>query len=464
MKLRIVLLALGVLFICACTQKKSDKNTIPKETEKDSIITKKADSIEINADTTEIDSIQNKETVNDTQSFESISDIFDACKKPAQKFTINPQTDTTIICKEGTKIIFHSNSLVYEKSGLKVEQDVKISITEYYKTSDIILANLSTTSDGKLLETGGMINIEAYTNNKKLKLDKSEVIEIIFPNRKKDDQMQLFNGELTSSGINWIIDIDEPTYKDDIYHVVDKQPEFPGGINELYRFLNKKIKYPLSAKESGIQGRVVCQFIINQDGSIDDIVVIKSVDPDLDLEAIRVIKTMPKWKPGKINGETVRVKYTLPILFRITSSTYNEEYKESFEKTYSEKNISESKISEISTYILSSSRLGWVNCDRFRTFPLTNLEVDIKSTSKTIMYLVFNRFQAIIYGQNNDGIFTFNNIPVNEDANILAIKNENNKIFLAIKKTKILKQKESNLTFKRVSIGELKRIIERLNK
>ena len=93
-------------------------------------------------------------------------------------------------------------------------------------------------------------------------------------------------------------------------------PEFPGGQEALFRFLSNTVKYPLIAQENRIQGRVVCQFFVNPDGTIDDISVLRSGgDPSLDREAVRVIKCMPKWKPGTVRGKPVRVKYSLPVNF-----------------------------------------------------------------------------------------------------------------------------------------------------
>lgn len=97
-----------------------------------------------------------------------------------------------------------------------------------------------------------------------------------------------------------------------------QMPEFPGGQNALFKYLSQTVKYPAIAKENKIQGRVLCQFVVNKDGSISDIEVIQSGgDASLDKEALRVIKSMPKWKPGKLNGEPVRVKYVLPITFKL---------------------------------------------------------------------------------------------------------------------------------------------------
>ncbi|NDV47119.1 energy transducer TonB [Paludibacter sp. 221] len=102
-----------------------------------------------------------------------------------------------------------------------------------------------------------------------------------------------------------------------IFQVVEKMPEFPGGPQALFEYLNKNMRYPVIAQENGIQGRVICQFVVNRDGSIVDIVVVKSIDPSLDKEAIRVIQSMPKWNPGQQRGKSVRVKYTLPVNFKL---------------------------------------------------------------------------------------------------------------------------------------------------
>lgn len=103
-----------------------------------------------------------------------------------------------------------------------------------------------------------------------------------------------------------------------IFEVVEQMPEFPdGGMAGLMQYLSKNIKYPTIAQENGTQGRVTVQFVVNKDGSIVDAKVLRGVDPYLDKEALRVIGTMPKWKPGMQRGKPVRVKYTVPVMFRL---------------------------------------------------------------------------------------------------------------------------------------------------
>mgnify|MGYP002314463885 CR=1 FL=1 len=109
---------------------------------------------------------------------------------------------------------------------------------------------------------------------------------------------------------------EENNESQELFEVADEMPEFPGGTAAMMEYLNKHINYPTTALENGIKGRVTVSCIINENGSISDIKVISSVDTDLDKEAIRVVQSMPKWKPGKLNGKNVRVRYIIPIMFR----------------------------------------------------------------------------------------------------------------------------------------------------
>jgi len=106
---------------------------------------------------------------------------------------------------------------------------------------------------------------------------------------------------------------------EEIFVVVEQQPEFPGGMSALMKFLGDNIKYPVIAQENGIQGRVITTFVVERDGSITDINVVRGQDPSLDKEAVRVIKTMPRWKPGQQRGKPVRVRFTLPVQFRLAN-------------------------------------------------------------------------------------------------------------------------------------------------
>ena len=109
----------------------------------------------------------------------------------------------------------------------------------------------------------------------------------------------------------------KPEVATKVFDVVEEMPSVPGGQGALMQYLASNIKYPVVAQENGVQGRVIVSFVVERDGSISDVKVARSVDPSLDREAQRVVKSMPRWSPGKQNGSTVRVKYTVPVVFRL---------------------------------------------------------------------------------------------------------------------------------------------------
>lgn len=102
-----------------------------------------------------------------------------------------------------------------------------------------------------------------------------------------------------------------------VFDVVEQMPEYPGGIQALFEYLSQNVKYPSDAENQKVEGRVIATFIVETDGTINNVEVVKPVFPSLDAEAIRVLSGMPKWTPGKQSGKEVRVKYTVPINFNL---------------------------------------------------------------------------------------------------------------------------------------------------
>ncbi len=107
--------------------------------------------------------------------------------------------------------------------------------------------------------------------------------------------------------------------KEEIFTAVEQMPQFPGGEGELLKYISTHIKYPTMAAENNIQGRVVVKFVVQKDGKVGEVVVLRGRDPELDKEAVRVVKTLPNFIPGKMNGQAVSVWYTLPINFKLQS-------------------------------------------------------------------------------------------------------------------------------------------------
>lgn len=126
------------------------------------------------------------------------------------------------------------------------------------------------------------------------------------------------NGEILKAK-ETIVQPEPPKHVEEnkVFDAVEQMPAFPGGNAALQKYLKENVRYPVVAQENGVQGRVVVSFIVERDGSITDVNIVKSVDPSLDKEAQRVVKSMPKWIPGQQNGSAVRVKYNLPVMFRL---------------------------------------------------------------------------------------------------------------------------------------------------
>ena len=144
-------------------------------------------------------------------------------------------------------------------------------------------------------------------------IKQSEWIEIVDDTEEVTD-----NVSVVPDNVNVPPVVETKEVEEDVIHVsVEIMPEFPGGSAELLKYLSTHIKYPTMSQEMGSQGRVIVQFVVDKDGSITNPTVVRGVDAYLDKEAIRVISGMPKWKPGVQNGKKVRVKYTVPVVFRL---------------------------------------------------------------------------------------------------------------------------------------------------
>ncbi|WP_460220542.1 energy transducer TonB [Psychroserpens sp. MEBiC05023] len=264
-------------------------------------------------------------------------------KKPAQVYDINTSKDTVIRCQEGTIIKIKAGSFAHPISAQTITGDININVSEYFKLSDILLANLSTVSHGKLLETGGMLYIEAKQGEIDLKIKDDSPIDILFPTQRKKTNMQLFSGRWDDNNINWTLqndllgEIETIEASDEIieetidvpFNSVEQAPTFPGcefkdndtrkacTTDAISKFINRNFNTNVSIGLglTGIQ-RIHCIFKIDIEGNIAFIQT-RAQHPRLSREADRVINMLPKMIPGMQRGKRVNVPYSLPITFRI---------------------------------------------------------------------------------------------------------------------------------------------------
>ena len=173
----------------------------------------------------------------------------------------------------------------------KVKSSVKFTAPEI-KKDDEVKPEDELKSQDDLSKTNTAIGVYTVEGNDEAEGEVLKAKEVVVDEKPKEEETKVFD-------------------------VVEQMPQFPGGPQALFEYLSKNIKYPVVAEENGIQGRVIVTFVVERDGSITDVKVAKSVDPSLDKEAMRVVKSMPNWIPGKQNGSAVRVKYTVPVTFRL---------------------------------------------------------------------------------------------------------------------------------------------------
>ncbi|WP_052467080.1 energy transducer TonB [Psychroserpens damuponensis] len=315
---------------------------VDSTTTQTSIVKKVTDSSKIKTIETTPEHEISFSTTTNQRKFGSVSSTkMDITKQP-QLLKINVDKDTIIRCKEGTILTITKGAFINPKSKKSVSGTIELQVTEYYKLSDILLANLSTVSNGKQLETGGMLFIEAKQGSIDLELKDDLPIEVSFPSKNKKPGMQLFSGEWQGENINWSLQNDASV--DDIliseehieelvevpFNVVEQAPIFPGCENEttndarkrcmkdaISKFIKRRFNTNLGA-DLGLSGRqqINSIFRIDTEGNI---VFIQSrgSHPRLSEEADRIISLLPKMIPGKQRGKAVIVPYSLPINFDI---------------------------------------------------------------------------------------------------------------------------------------------------
>jgi len=147
----------------------------------------------------------------------------------------------------------------------------------------------------------------------------ADVLEIVDNDEEIEDELEIEDSDADMDEEVEIQVVEEEEEEDEaqVFVIVEDMPEFPGGQLELQKWIAKSIKYPVIAQENGITGRVFVTFVVNKVGGVEQVRVVRGVDPSLDKEAIRVINKMPKWKPGKQRGKAVKVSYTVPINFQL---------------------------------------------------------------------------------------------------------------------------------------------------
>jgi hypothetical protein len=461
-----------LLFSCNNTDKQKEQSTSPRLTQ--DTVTAISKETKVNPDTTIIvakktvtfkrSSIQKTVIINSSPQIQtSLESDFKSIEQSFQDFAVNTNFDTTILCKEGTVIKIKHSSFLVASNLTEVKGTVTFQVKEFYKLSDIVSARLTTYSNDDILETGGMLFIQAVFDGQLCKLKDNSPIEISFPFTEKKDSMLLFSGSWTNQNINWQL---LPPKEANQMQIVEELAAFPGGTVALNNFMLKNLVYPDTLADMGIGGMVQMDFVIDETGKAKDVNFKNRSQKGFKDAILKTFSKMPRWKPAKRNGVPIKSTYSQSITF------YNEEqntndtlFKSDFEATINDTNINQVKTADIRQYIFSTSKLGWINCDRFynNPKPRTDLYVDCGNYTELDINLVFHSFKAVLNNFAFKPTAKFQNIPDNEAVTIVVVKKIDNDTFVSLTESNTNLKSISNLAFEKVTMNKLKQKLEQLN-
>ena len=423
----------------------------------------------------------------------SVQGVMKALTPEGQHSSIDPTIDNVIKGRKGTQIFIPANALRF-KDGTIPAGKVNIELKEFFSTSDLISNNLSAVSDSFLLETNGMLYISAMADGKELVIDGNKSYTVAFPKKDSTKNMELFYGESRGKdNINWQPAIptgegfpfgyDSLLIDSTLYQNRITVCGYTSGINDdsvLWKFKNSN---------STLFGYVSENFKPT-DTAIKNSLCERGQMPGMTLEID------DKGKVSGINFDTTsffggtRIElrkqiadffYNLP-LFKMESMAKGQgravglslcchtmfsydEYKKRFDKKYSQyrnKAIQQIDRAELNFYILSATKFGWINCDRFYLDEREKIDFIVKAPSgdaKT--FIVFDKINSIMAGRYQDGNFVFPNVPVDSKVRLIAIKFENGKPAMAVQQNTVSKNTVIVSGFKSFTITELE---EQLNK
>ncbi len=427
---------------------------------------------------------------------------------PTKEFAISANVDTTVFGPQGTRIFIEKETFQFA-DGTPVTDSIQISLQEFYKKSDILLADLSTESNGKLLETGGMINITATSEGQAIEIKEDKRIVVHFPksskNRFENEPMNLFYSDNTAaadSGVtNWQVDTVNlvkkslkigswgwyfPSHDDSTrYDFIPKDLVADDYyLNPLDLYLNaynfssdtrKEIESNLNIASSSTLPRfngygIECEMGITKEGFVKNPRINSKVSPSTRREIIAFLQNIPQLEPGKNkHGEIIERRGLLFIAGGEIIPLYKsrEEYLKSFDKKYAKFENNPIKTidnAELEYYIFSVANLGWINCDRFIE-PNDPVDFIVKAPidKDTKVKLVFSDLNGVLQANVVDGNYVFPNIPKGTAATVFALRNDEGNLLASFQKVTIDDTPFQGLALEAMNLTELKQQLKNLN-
>jgi hypothetical protein len=419
-----------------------------------------------------------------------------------ETFTIDPFKDTIITCQKGTKVFLKSNSLQH-KDGSVPTGEVEVKIREFYSLSEFTGNNLTTTSGDKLLETGGMVNISVSSNGEPLILQDGKEYALYFPKKKHKEDMQLFYGDFDENRqIDWKLSSDkEPEIKQT--RKTNTTNSEPGSLNQtqdscvvsllrnrwsfydrdvkwklknseqtVYDYFDKNFVAPDSMREQccSIKNPLELRIKLDSVGKINFIKIYRHhpKSPSIPKEYYPLISNffydMPPFDLESMAKSYPYKSYTLILGGKLTGKRYNREFKEKY-ASFKDKAVTKIDKSELSYYVQTATKFGWINCDRFINNQNDNINfaVNTNSTNDTKVIIAFKDLNSVMQGYQQGNSVIFNRIPTNMPVKVIGISIANGKPAMAIAETTTNRMGFQLSGFKEFTLAELEKELNSLN-
>lgn len=420
--------------------------------------------------------------------------LYNLAPKP-QKFSVNNSNGEKLTCLHGTELIIPKDAFTINGKEIYIG-DLTFAVTEYYDISEIVMAKLHTVGDAGLLESGGMVHLEAFAGNTKLELMPGKQIEIKFADEKED--MGIFYLKETDSNSVWyaaqnVINSIEESNLD--YSYSGPPAWFPGGRKEMQNYIKNNLKYPDLSKYPKLDGEVIISCIIDSNGFVTNSAIKKSLHPAYDSIALKVIAEMPQWKPATQDGKFVNTNYDIPVRFdaldravvqmgKKASKTKRKNQDQAsgeinsftlegmdtlteLNNTICELTQTQNGLASYSYTVLATANLGFVNCDRYiqNNVANTNVVVSFPTTGETQWSLIVNGARIVINGMVEPalGRGEIQDIDKYLDCTIFALRNENGQLSYCLKTIKTGSKKPVELEFTQIEPSQMLEVIEKIN-
>jgi len=423
---------------------------------------------------------------NQQDKIKSVADIYSKLEQEPQTFKINPSKENILKCEQGTKILIPSNAFQIP-NGVNPDS-ITVTVKEFYNSGSMIMENLSTSSDNRILETGGMLYVDANYKIQRLSLNKGKKITVSMPSASKKSNMKLFNGTRDSIGtIDWKIDREGSRINNTKAHNKIKREYHYIASLGMWSYIEKNGKnisldnHPLIGSQFTLEEYIENKQFLTQkdlkkiyDNKEDEIEIMFNINSTGDFYKLRILNCTDE------NMKSALFEYfdNFPLLdidktgldyagyidwsigFRAKYEVDKEKYEREFNNKYSKYRqtvIDKMDLNELNTYIFSVSKLGWINCDRFWDYDSEKVDFLIATDNpdNADIKLIFTDINSILKGEYDNGQIIFRNVPLSEKVKVVGLNVVNEKPVMAVKNTVINKELFNLNDYNEFTISEL---------